>query len=221
MIDPFKKSEKDFIDWAAITLQIAIDPANMAKWGIPADAIPAELVPAFKELDTNYHRANNPETRTPAAITAKNHSMTLFKGLFRGYIKSYITYNPRVADEDRRIMGLPIHDTVMTIHPAPSEKAILGIDFSKKQQHELSAKNQEGKRKKAENADAWEIWRYTGENAPKDDSDFVYIGIARRSPYIVKYSLAETGKMVWYRIRWVNRKNEPGPWSEIICAIVP
>jgi hypothetical protein len=221
MTDPFRKSEKEFIDWAALALQIAIDPVNMGKWGIPADAIPAGLVPAFKEFETNYHRANNPETRTPAAITAKNHSMNLFKGLFRGYIKSYITYNPRVTDEDRRIMGLPIHDTTLTVHPAPTEKAFLDINFSKKQQHELSAKNKEGGRKKAENAEAWEIWSYTGENAPKNDSDFTYVGTARRSPFIVKYSLENTGKMVWYRIRWVNRKNEPGPWSEIVSAIIP
>jgi hypothetical protein len=71
-------------------------------------------------------------------------------------------------------------------------------------------------------AHAFETWRKVGGSAPENESDFTYLATSTTSSLTVDYLLAEVGLTVWYRFRWVNARNLPGPWSEsIISAVVP
>jgi hypothetical protein len=67
----------------------------------------------------------------------------------------------------------------------------------------------------------FETWRKVGGTAPVNDSDFAYLNFSSTSTLVVDYLLEEAAATVWYRFRWTNAKNQPGPWSEIISAIVP
>jgi hypothetical protein len=216
-----KLTESEFYGWSKNGFQYAISSENLTKWRVASDAVSEELLTSYQNYDADYLRATNPETRTSASIAAKNKSKTVFKTNLRKYFKGYIIYNPRVTDEDRKIMNLSLYDTKPSKRPAPSKEPILEVRFAQKQEHSLSAKNSEGGRRKEQYATGWEIWRKTGGDAPASDSDFTYVGISTRSPFIIKYGLEDAGKMVWYRIRWINAKNEPGPWSEIVSAIIP
>jgi hypothetical protein len=66
----------------------------------------------------------------------------------------------------------------------------------------------------------FEVYCKVGGDAPLNDRDFRRISLATRSPFIIKYEFSNTGKIVWYRIRWVNAKNDPGLWSEIVSATI-
>jgi hypothetical protein len=218
--DYIPEADNKFYEWVNHTFPYATDPTNINRWRLRPDIVSAALVNEYNEFKTNYLHAINPETRTPAAITAKTESKKKFESSFRSYIKSNITYNPDVTDEDRRIMQIPIHDTKPTHIGAPEEEGYLEVFFSKRQEHDLSVKNKEGKKAKPKNAVAFEVWRKVGGTPPQDDSDFTYVGTSTRSVYTIKYALSELGQTVWYRVRWINGKNEPGPWSEIISAII-
>ena len=39
---------------------------------------------------------------------------------------------------------------------------------------------------------------------------------------VVEYTYGQVGVTVWYRFRWVNSRNQPGPWSEgVLSAVIP
>jgi hypothetical protein len=220
MADYIPGSDSKFSEWITHTYPYATDANNIMRWEIPASAVSEALSAAVTDFNVKYLTATNPETRTPGAITAKTEARKLLEDLIRKYIKSYITYNPNVTDEDRRNMQLPIHDDKPTPIPPPKEDVFLEIDFSKRQEHDIVLKNKEGKRSKPLNAHGFEVWRKVGGNAPTSDTDFSYAGFSTHSPFTIKYALEDTGKTVWYRVHWVNQKNEPGPWSEIVSVIV-
>jgi hypothetical protein len=52
------------------------------------------------------------------------------------------------------------------------------------------------------------------------DEEFVYANFSSSVTLTLEYSLEYVGKTVWYQFRWVNLKNDPGPWSENIVSAV-
>jgi hypothetical protein len=44
---------------------------------------------------------------------------------------------------------------------------------------------------------------------------------SRKTSHIYDYTEAERGKKVFYAACYENSKGEPGPWSDIIEAIIP
>jgi hypothetical protein len=214
------RTDSKFYEWSIVTFPYATLSENTKRWGLADDVVSTEMTTAFETYTAKYLAAENPATRTPAAIVAKSEARQIFEKIFRAYIRAWIIYNPRVTDEDRRNMRLSIHDATLTPSGPPTEMSILEIDFSRRQQHSVIAKNAEGKSKKPLHAHGFEIYYKVGGDAPACDNDFRYAGFTTRSPFIVKYDLDHVGKTVWYRVRWVNVKNDPGPWSEIVSAVI-
>jgi hypothetical protein len=98
------------------------------------------------------------------------------------------------------------------------------VDTSVRQRHTLHAVDTLEVRPRGGLPDgvaAFETWRFVGEAMPTDESAFTYVATSTTTHLVVDYTLAEAGKTVWYRFRWVNARNQPGPWSEIIGAIIP
>jgi hypothetical protein len=184
------------------------------------DVVTLEIEAAYNDFITRYPVAIAPETRTAASITAKDEARKSFEPKFRKYLKAYVSYNPNVTDEDRRNMQLSIPDTTQTTIGPPVEAPTIEIDFSKRQKHSVHVKNIEGKRSKPANAHGYEVWQKIGGEKPVNDDEFKYAGFSTRSPFPIQYLLADVGKIVWYRSHWVNAKNEPGPWSEIVYAVI-
>jgi hypothetical protein len=214
------RSGSKFYEWATVTYPYATRSDNTKRWGLPDKIVSAEMDAAFEAYTTCYLIAENPTTRTSIIIRAKRVARQHFEKLFRAYIRAWIASNPHVSDAERRKMNLTVRDTTRTIVGPPVEMPLPEIDFSRRQQHGVIAKNAEGKRKKPLHVRGFEIYRKVGGDAPLNDDDFRYAGFATRSPFIIRYKLGDTSKIVWYRIRWVNAKNNPGPWSEIITAVI-
>jgi hypothetical protein len=214
------RSDSKFYEWATMVYPYATSISNKQRWGLPDDAVSPEMETAYSVYVHKYLTAENPVTRTSAAVQGKNEARRIFEKHIRAYIRAWITYNPRVTDQDRRNMRLGIHDTTAASIGSPVEMPLLEIDFSKRQQHSVISKNIEGKRRKPENTHGFEIYYKLGRDAPAGDDDFRYAGLSTRSPFVIKYNLGDTGKTVWYRVRWVNGKNDPGPWSEIVSAVI-
>jgi hypothetical protein len=67
----------------------------------------------------------------------------------------------------------------------------------------------------------FEIWRKVGDPAPTTEADWQLVVQAPHSPHALNYNEEESGQRAYYRVRWVNTRGVPGPWSEIQNAIIP
>jgi hypothetical protein len=65
-----------------------------------------------------------------------------------------------------------------------------------------------------------EVWRKVGGEPQTDDSEYSFVCLSTCTAIVLEYPLTDTGKMVYYRFRWVNSRNQPGPWSENFVSVV-
>ncbi len=45
--------------------------------------------------------------------------------------------------------------------------------------------------------------------------------LATRSPFRKAFDLEDVGKTVYFALRWLNTRSEPGSWSPLLTAVVP
>jgi hypothetical protein len=142
----------------------------------------------------------------------------------RSFLKEYIIYNHLVSQEDLLAIGIKPRDDTPSRSPVPTDIPVGEVDTSTHQQHTVHVKagNLTGKTKPDKTVTGFELWRTMGDNPPKTDEEWTYVDFSSRSSMIVKYPLADVGKTIYYRFRWVNTRNEKGPWCEgYLIAVVP
>ncbi|MDR1983913.1 MAG: hypothetical protein LBQ28_03710 [Prevotellaceae bacterium] len=216
-LDYIPRQDGKFLEWVKILF--AYVDAHASAWNISPNevALVETLIAAY---DAAYAKSEDPN-RGRADVIAKDESRDTLKHAVRQFVREHLTYNSAVTDEDRRHMGLPVHDTKPTPAPPITDMPVGEVDFSVHQRHTLRVKA--GKltgKTKPEHAKGFEVWRKVGGDPPATDSDWVYAGFSSRSPLVIDYPLEDVGKTVYYRFRWMNTRNLPGPWSESIISAV-
>jgi hypothetical protein len=206
-----------FLEWVRILFVYV--RMNMSNWNITE----MQLRPVEEQIalyEAAYRRAEDPN-RGSADVLAKNEARDTLKASTRAFVREHLTYNSAVTDEDRRRMGLPVHDTHPTPAPDLTTMPIGEVDFSVHQRHKIKVKDSSLTGKgKPPHAHAFEAWGKKGGAAPVADSDFTYVGTSTSTMLVVNYALEDVGTTVWYRFRWVNSRNRPGPWSESTVSAV-
>ena len=194
--------------------------ANAVQWGIPARSI-TDIEAEQAEFETRYAAAENPATRTKAAVTTKTDARKKFESTLRTAIKAYITYNPAVTDEDRINMGLPVHKTTRTAVGVPTTYPECTVETALRQIiiHFRDA----GKDRKAKPAGvSGALIRWDILDAPPTKSvELLNSALDTASPYTLRFTENQRGSRVYFALAWQNTKGELGPWSEIGMAIVP
>jgi hypothetical protein len=168
-----------------------------------------------------YQAVEDPATCTKAAVKEKQEARDDFESTIRGFNNAYLIHNPAMTDADRENFGLPVHDTKPTPAPDIGSRPELEADFKQLQKHILMARDTEIKSAgKPAHVAGFEIWRKVGEPAPTTDADWQLVVQAPHSPHALTYNEAESGLRVYYRVRWVNTRGVPGPWSETVSVII-
>jgi hypothetical protein len=206
-----------FNQWQIVLIAFLL--ANAQRLGLSADAI-AALQVLQAAWQAAFAIAKDPATRTKAAVAAKNAARTALEKALRAFVKEYISYNHSVSDADRENMGLPVYDSKPSPVPPPSTMPIGKVDFSVHQRHLLHVSDASITSAKGENAHGFEVWCKKGGEVPSKDGDFAYAGFSSRSPFAIDYPMEMVGQTVYYRFRWVNARNQPGPWSEAVVSAV-
>jgi hypothetical protein len=214
-IDYIPRQDGKFLEW--VKFLFAYVQEHTMNWNINPSAL-NDITPLLEKFETDYAKAENPN-RGKADVTAKNESRDTLQAAVRHYVKEFLAYNSLVTDEDRRHMALPVHDKKPTPSPGVLAMPEGEVDFSKHQMHRLFVKSPTGKAKPT-HAHGFEAWRKVGGDAPATDSEWAYANFTSRSPLQLDYPLADVGKTVYYRFRWVNTRNQPGPWSDTINAVI-
>lgn len=131
-----------------------------------------------------------------------------------------IQVNPNITDEQRTAAGLPVRSTTRTAVGVPTTRPVAEVDTSQRLQHTISFRNEGATSKaKPEGVRGCEIWCVIGP-APASVADARYLATDTATPYLATFDAADAGKSVHYFCRWVNTRNQPGPWSETVTATI-
>ena len=216
--DFIPKKKNDFFDWTNNALMPYII-GNHAAWGIASTEALETLFATYKAC---YLTAENPETRTPAAIKAFHNARDEFENGLRKFLKSYITYNPLVTDRDRVNMHLPLHDTNPTPVQPPNSYPEFEVDSSVIRRLTLHFHNSGSASKaKPRGVHGAEIRQAILDTPPTLIEEIGNSAFATHSPYTMEFTEMQRGKSVYLCMRWETSKGEKGPWGEIVKAIIP
>ena len=213
--------ESEFLPW--VENYVTVMTENAVAWSVtPAETSKlAELLGKFKE---KYAIAKTPATQTQAARQAKNDAKTALESYVRKIYRKRLLHNDDVTNEERDLLQVPIHDKTNTPSALPQSSPVAFIDTSVHLQHKIKVTDSITATKRGglpHNVRGFELWRKIDGPQPSTESEFSYLARPTSSLYVESYTLENAGKQIWYRARWVNSRNQPGPWSGIFGAIVP
>jgi hypothetical protein len=212
--------DRQFLAWVVNFLKQLVTIGGRV--GFPPD-VEMTLQQQRDEFALKLETAEEPSTRTKTAVQVKNDARSVLEAAIRHAVKEYLANNHLVTNGDRDDLGLPIPDTTPTPAPVPTDMPIGEVDTSTHQQHIIHVKagTLTGKAKPPK-VHGFEVWRKVGGDPPASDAEWTYVNFSSRSPLIIDYPQTDVGQMVYYRFRWVNTRNQPGPWSEnYVCAVIP
>ncbi len=133
--------------------------------------------------------------------------------------------NPVITDAQKAALDITIPKTTKTASPVPTTRPIGSVDNRNRLEHTISWFDEATPNSKAkpDGVRACEIWfkiASAGEGPPTDASQLSYMVSDTRTPYTYHFEGQDAGKTVHYWLRWVNTRNEPGPWSETISVTI-
>lgn len=219
MDDYIPQKDADFNSWQANVVEIT-DPKQVA-WGI--DAADFAALKAAQTVWVNaYALAEIKHDRTSADVQAKDDARTMYEKELRKFYMQWLASNSRVTNGDRERMGLTVKSDTRTPVPKPVTSPVGTIDFSMRLQQKIHFIDQAtpGRKAKPEGTHGCEVWIKIDGAAPVEPSELTYVGTATRSPLTTTFEGKHVGKTAWYRLRWVNKRGEYGPWSSVISATV-
>ncbi|MDR1563329.1 MAG: hypothetical protein LBS54_09695 [Dysgonamonadaceae bacterium] len=178
---------------------------------------------AIREVISDFQVANQKaesSTATSADRLVRKEKAAAAKKAVRQFVNEHLRFNGAMTDEYRRILGLTVPDPEPTPAPPPETAPAGTVDYSKRQQHTLRVKDSHSSgRAKPEHVRGFEVWHKLGDE-PKSDDEYQYVGFSSNDHLVVNYPLSMVGTVVHYRLRWKSTRNEPGPWSETVTAII-
>ena len=126
------------------------------------------------------------------------------------------------TNEQKAALQITIPKTTKTPSPVPATRPLGIVDNSNRLEHKIKFFDEETPNsiKKPEGVRACEIWHKIDGPPPVDESEVTYVASDSRTPYIVHYDGGDAGKMAHYMLRWINTRDEHGPWSETISATI-
>jgi len=209
--------DADFNVWQDIIAKEAIAKTNA--WLLDPTWISGTLTPARTKWNTAWTAYENPATRTPLIIAAKQDARKDYEKVLTTLVGNFKS-NTRVTDDDRRAMGINIPDTTPTPAPVPTTYPILAIDPSTSRRLTINFRDSQASSiAKPKGIHGAEIkWLIADEKPTVEQlTNSTY---DTRTPYTLVFTDQERGKTVWICARWQNTRGEKGPWGDMESAIV-
>jgi hypothetical protein len=127
----------------------------------------------------------------------------------------------KVTDNATRLeAGLQAYADRRARVPVPTTRPILQVDTRERFRHMIEFRDESGARGKPDGVRHLEVWCHIGPTPPADPQSCVFLSTDTNSPYLNQIAPEHAGKMIHYLARWVNTRDEKGPWSETVSATV-
>jgi len=221
MPDYIPAPDGDFNAWQANFVTYA--GANTANLGIvAADLTPITAAQGAWATALSDHLAK--QTASQAARELKDMKRAAFESALRALVRR-LQASASVDDSEKRALGITVKDAVQTMATATAVEAsrpVGVVDTSQRLRHEIKFFDQSTpqSRAKPKGVMGCEIWVKIGDVPPKDAGECAFVALDTASPYVAEYPGADAGKTAYYMLRWVNTRNEKGPWSETVAATI-
>jgi hypothetical protein len=194
---------------------------NAMRWGLNPSSWMHINPPLIMTYDVALAKALNPN-RGAADVLEKNEARDILKTAVRKYVKEFLEYNSLISDDDRKRMGLPVHDPRPTpVHdpdtiPVVTVKVIApgALEF-----HVVDSKS--GKKAKPAGIHGFEFRWLVADTAPTDWEQLIHSSFSTRTPLKITFSGNDRGKTLYFALRWENTRGVKGLWTEIISTIIP
>jgi len=219
MSDYVPRSDGNFNNWQKNLLAIAAE--NFTNWSIPIERI-TDLQNTGTNWEGKYNKTINRQDRTTADVRAKEDARLAYVELLRKFVAQYLSFNDKVEDSDRERMGLTVRSGSHTPVAVPTSSPMVSIDFSVRLQHNFTIVDDSlpTRRSKPTGVLGCEIWAKIDGEAPKEASELSYQSTATKSSHLINFEGNKTGKVVYYWFRWINKRQQTGPWSAMYSAII-
>jgi hypothetical protein len=216
--DYVPKSDDGLLNWARQLFTYAT--AHADAMGIAAGTL-APLEPLLTTYQEAFEKMADPNHGV-LDTQRKNEARDALTTALRSFVMGFITYNPKVTDDDRREMGTPIHDKVHTPAPIPATRPIIDTAAVDNRQVAVDLRELDGdKRGKPAGMHGAEILYEIRDDAPALAEDLRHSSFATKTRMVYTFTEAERGKKVYFAARWENTRGEKGPWSDVVSAIIP
>jgi len=194
---------------------------NLVAWGIPT-ANWMTLTNLRIAWNMAWLKAKDKDSRSREDVQAKRDAKRIYQKELRGFIRSWVAFNPKVSDANREGLGLKVKDIEPTPMPIPDRAPDITIDTIRHLVHKLRLTDPDNPHTQAKPKGVREIevFRFFGDTPPPSVSEYEFVGNATRFLYTVNYKKADMGKRVFYIARYVNTRGIPGPWSTAVKATV-
>jgi hypothetical protein len=172
-------------------------------------------------FEADLNKVNEARSSMASATQAKDTSRQQLEESVRQLTRT-LQVNPELTDADRADLQITVADQTRTSAAVPQTRPAGQIDTSKPQQHTISWVDETTPTSKAKPDGVYgcELRCQVGGAEPLDPEEMKFLALDTRTPYVADFDGADTGKIVYYRLRWLNSRQEPGPWSDIYSATI-
>jgi hypothetical protein len=206
--DPWVKTYVDYAvaNHLALGLTVALKDALQAAYDL--------WMPAYQSHLSAQAAANS---ATQNKLSARASLETIVREA-----TNLIQANTSVTNEQKAALGVTIRKETKTPTPVPTTRPMAEVDNRNRLEHTINFFDEATPSSKAKPAGvrACELWCKIGGAPPVDTTELTYLATDTKTPYIAHFDGTTAGQTVHYWLRWVNTRNEPGPWSETISVTI-
>jgi len=202
--------------------------ANKTAWShIPAQTL-VKLLALQDDLETATETAATQPT--PAHTLARNNAQAAATKALRLFVNQYLRFDP-VTDVDLVEMGIPVRDTIPTAIPPPripvegvlafpaaglvEMREIRGVGAPLDKRADHGVRIYYGIVGTPSESDKFRIT-----DRPRTGDDLPHSVFTRKKHQRFDFA-GESGKEVFFCMRYENMKGDAGPWGSIISAFIP
>jgi hypothetical protein len=215
----FPSKDADVIPWAKNFVTVLA--ANTARWGIAADMVTSLCAMSAASAEA-YTRRFLPDSGK-GSVEQKVLARSALKTGVQNMVNGHINHNPAVTPDDRVALGLyvygsgrspvPVPVTTVVLRPAPGLVRQLVVHFTDSATPEKRAKPYE--------ALTMELMCAVLPSPPAGIQDLARSVSVTKSPLTLTFREEDRGRTVYMAGHWKGHRQQDGPWSAIISAIVP
>lgn len=217
MPDYIPRSDAEFEVWHTMFDKFLKD--NLSALGLTAGEV-APLDALKVAWESAFTGVKNAEAALAAAVALKNEVRRQYEDAIRALVNQ-IQANPATTNDQRAGLGVTIPDTTLTRSPVPTTRPVGWVETEPLRTiihfRDIETPNSKAKPKGTRGS---QIWFFIGTTPPTDMEQYDYLATDSQTPYVHGHDMEDVGKTVHYRLRWVNTREEPGPWSDVISATI-
>ena len=166
------------------------------------------------ECEENYKIRNNQFGFLQSSVQGRDKDYTDF----RDSENSLVSFRKHSGDKQPIAFPDKSEEKKMFLNSEISIKPKAKITNRGRLKHSVEFSNVNSVSKQTADIKGCEIWYKIEGGESAGETGFKYLSTDTNSPHIVHFRKEHSGKIVSYKLRWINSRNEIGPWSETESA---